>query len=126
MLINLSHHPSADWPEEQKRATEPYGEVSDLPFPKVDPEADAGEVAVLSRQHLDQCAELLEEASGQNSAVHIMGEMTFVYQFVRQAVDLGLVCLASTTRRAVDWDDSGDKISRFEFVRFRAYMDMKS
>lgn len=54
-------------------------------------------------------------------AIHVMGEMTFVYQFVKLATAAGLRCVASTTeRRAVDHPD-GSKTSEFRFVRFRDY-----
>jgi hypothetical protein len=54
-------------------------------------------------------------------AIHLMGEMTFVYQFVQRATAAGLRCIASTTeRRTVDHPD-GSKTSEFCFVRFRNY-----
>ncbi len=121
MLINLTHHPAANWSEEQTRAAVPYGEIVDLAFPQIAPEAEIDEIARLARQYVERCAERLGRSREPQNAVHVMGEMTFVYQFVRQAGERGILCLASTTRRVVDWDDAGNKISRFEFVRFRAY-----
>ncbi len=121
MLINLTHHPFAAWPDEQKRAVERYGNITDLPFPRVAPEAGAEDVAALAEQYIVRCTKLMAEKNDKQNAVHIMGEMTFVYQFVRQATERGFTCLASTTRRAVDWDETGNKVSRFEFIRFRKY-----
>jgi hypothetical protein len=58
------------------------------------------------------------------SAIHVMGEMTFVHQFVKRATAAGLRCVASTTERlAVDHPD-GSKTSEFRFVRFRDYEKM--
>lgn len=64
---------------------------------------------------------MLHSGTHENNAIHVMGEMTFVYQFVKQASAVGLRCVASTTERiAVDKPD-GTKVSEFRFVRFREY-----
>ena len=57
------------------------------------------------------------------NAVHVMGEMTFVYQFVQKISEQGVECLAATSRRIVVEENNGTKVSRFEFVRFRAYTE---
>lgn len=58
-------------------------------------------------------------------AIHVMGEMPFVYQFVKLATAAGLCCVASTTERtAVDHPD-GSKTSEFRFIRFREYEQME-
>lgn len=113
-LVNLSNHPSAGWSDEQKNAASEYGMVVDLPFPDVDPELDS--VDELAKQFVR------EHFSDQdrNTTVHVMGEMTFVYNVVRRLCVLGITCIASTTKRVVEEVD-GKKVSQFKFVKFRKY-----
>lgn len=121
MLINLSNHPSERWSKEQVHAAQIYGEIVDLDFPLIDPCATLEAVKKQVHQYVQQCLELLSTAPGQSTAVHIMGEMTFVYQFVKQMTARGVTCLASTTRRMVEENQEGEKVSKFEFVQFRPY-----
>ena len=120
MLLNLSTHPSATWPDEQKQAAlQRYGGVADLPFPVIDPEWDGEQVLALALRYVEQ-AKALEPRP---QAVHIMGELTFVFHFVarmREAAD-GLPCVASTTRRNVTEPEPGKKLTTFEFLQFRPY-----
>jgi hypothetical protein len=116
MLLNLSNHPSAPWPANQKEAAEKEFEtVQDLPFPQIPPN--------LSSAGLDQ----LVESYVQNIrnidpiAVHIMGELTFTYRLVYKLKAIGIRCLASTTERIVSEDGKGNKTSTFQFVQFRDY-----
>jgi len=122
MLINLSNHESARWSEKQRQAAAQFfGEVQDFPFPTVDPAATLPNVMELAQSYLQSCLFMVAPAALSSSAVHVMGEMTFVYQFVKLATASGLRCVASTTERiAVDKPDGG-KISEFRFVAFRDY-----
>jgi hypothetical protein len=116
MLLNLSNHPSDQWPENQKnKAIELFGGLLDMPFPTVDPMSNADEVALLVEKYIS-------EAKKQNPmAVHVMGEMTFVYSFVSQMQRIGIPCYASTTERVVTEKENGEKLSFFNFIRFRNY-----
>lgn len=55
------------------------------------------------------------------SAVDVMGEMTFVCQFVKRATAGGLRCVASTTERIATENADGAKTSEFRFAQFRDY-----
>jgi hypothetical protein len=116
MLLNISNHPSDQWPENQKnKAKELFGGLLDMPFPTVDPMSNADEVALLVEKYIS-------EAKKQNPmAVHVMGEMTFVYRFVETMKSFGIPCYASTTMRKVVEKENGEKISYFDFVNFRSY-----
>jgi hypothetical protein len=116
MLLNLSNHSSKQWSDAQKnKATELFGSVVDMPFPQIDPNASADEVALLVEKYIS-------EAKKQNPmAVHVMGEMTFVYRFVETMKSFGIPCYASTTIRKVVEKENGEKISYFDFVNFRNY-----
>lgn len=116
MLLNLSNHPSIQWPKNQESlAIEKYSIVEDLPFPQIDPK--------LSGDDLDQQVEEYETIIRKidPDAVHIMGEMTFTFRLVSRLKDIGIPCVASTTEREVRIDAHGKKISSFIFVRFRDY-----
>jgi hypothetical protein len=120
MLINLSNHPSARWPEEQlKAAVNLFGDVIDLPFPNIDPEWDTDRVAALAGEYAGRCNGML--TGEDNHAVHIMGELTFTHHFVNHAKTLEIHCVASTTSREVRTNDAGEKVSTFKFVKFRNY-----
>lgn len=126
MLINLSNHPSNTWLEPQQSAAQHYGNIQDIAFPPIDPAADSQSVAELAADYVEQCLELLSQEANANEkqhAIHIMGEMTFVYSFVAQAQTKKLRCIASTTIRDVTERD-GVKEVRFNFVQFREYRQL--
>lgn len=122
MLLNLSNHEAARWSAAQKQAVaERFDDVGDLPFPPIDPNADLANVTALAQKYVAQCQDLLAAANPRRSAVHVMGEMTFVYQFVKLATAAGLRCVASTTERLAVNHPDGSKTSEFRFIRFRDY-----
>ena len=117
MLINLSNHPISEWSEKQLQlATTQYGEVIDKSFPPIPPEADAIEVMQLA---LDTVNRLCSQYA--DFTVHIMGELTFVYLAVKEFQNRGVTCIASTSKRNATISANGEKISQFDFVRFRSY-----
>lgn len=115
MLLNLSNHPSVNWPEEQiKAATEQYGSIKDLPFPQIDPSAASIDVEKLAEEYEHKIREI------NPTAIHIMGEMTFTYKLVTRLKDIGIPCIASTTERITEVDNN-IKTSVFKFIQFRPY-----
>lgn len=124
-LINLSNHPSSSWQAKQiELAIDLYGMVVDIPFPHIDPLATTDEVGVLAQTYVEQCLELLKEKGdkkGQQDAVHIVGEPTFVFACVSRLKEQGIYCVASTTKRIVSEQTNEKKVIHFEFVGFRAY-----
>ena len=122
MLINLSNHPSHSWTDQQvAQARDVYGSVTDLPFPLVDPTLDEDQVQVLVDEFVAQCMALLP-GNSDDSAIHIMGEMTFTVAFVTRMLEQGVPCIASTTERIVKELQDGVRETRFHFVRFRKYV----
>lgn len=118
MFINLSNHPSDNWSEEQLKAASIYGEIVDVPFPQIEPEATEEDIVNLSMEYM---ARIDAISNAQPVAVHLMGEMTFTYSMVRLLKSKGITCLASTTRREVEDLDDGKRITTFRFVKFRQY-----
>lgn len=117
-LINFSNHPSKYWESKQLEAAKEYGEIKDIPFPKVNPNANYDEIQELA----EQCVEkILSLADNNIITVHIMGEMTFTYIVVKKLKEKGIECIASTTDRNAEELFDGRKISDFKFIRFRRY-----
>lgn len=118
LLINLSNHPSASWGPRQRKAAEMYGEIEDMDFPAIPPEAGEREITDLAEEYV---ARIEERAETRDVTVHIMGEMTFCYAVITRLQPLGIPCLASTTRRQVTETADGVKEVRFDFETFRRY-----
>lgn len=116
MLLNLSNHPSSAWSEKQVQlANQQFGEIRDMPFPQIDPEADEAAISELAGDYLERILSLKPKA------VHLMGELTFCFELVHRLKNHGITVLASTTHRISDVLPDGTKISKFEFVQFRQY-----
>ncbi len=118
-LINISNHPSDKWGEAQSKAAKEFADVIiDRPFPSVPPRATADEVNTMA-------LEIANEISGKytpvDTAVHIMGEMTLTAAVVAYLQQNGFECVASCTERIVTELENGNKLSKFEFVKFRQY-----
>lgn len=121
MLINLSNHPSTFWDEKQKQAAGQYGQLTDIPFPSINPEASTDNIALLAETYESKVRKLLSEESSGPFAVHIMGEFTFCFALVARLQKSGIPCFASTTRRQTVNHPDGSKTSKFYFVVFREY-----
>lgn len=115
MLLNLSNHPSKLWADKQHTiALEKYHKILDIPFPIIDPNMNDTALDNLVADYEQKIINL------HPIAIHIMGEMTFVYRLVSRLKPLGIECIASTTERIVQ-EQEGIKTSFFNFVQFRNY-----
>lgn len=125
MLLNLSNHPLVKWEASQIEAASPYGEVRDLAFPFVPPDATTDAVVGLVKEYVKTVLQIfdLEEHHHPNAvnAVHVMGEYTFVFHFVTEMKVRGIQCLCSTSERIVTDNSNGTKTTKFNFIRFREY-----
>jgi len=120
MLLNLSNHPSSTWLSDQiNDAQLAFGEVLDLPFPPIEPNADTDFIVDLAQKYAAACIEKLKSDKG-DSAVHVMGEMVFTFHVVNILKKSKIRCVASTTRRITS-ETGNNKLSQFDFVRFRDY-----
>lgn len=117
-LINFSNHPSAAWSTEQLAAAARYGEIIDITFPLVDPNADEASILLLADEYVRQ---ILDGRNAEETAVHIMGEFTLCYAVICRLQSLGVRCVASCTCRDVVYAADGTKQVRFHFSRFREY-----
>ena len=117
LFINFTNHPSEGWEEKQLNEAKKYGEIVDIKFPEIDPKNDDMAIQGLADTYVKKITDM--EAT--KKVVHIMGEMTFVFRMVFRLKTLGFRCIASTTERKVTITSDGQKISSFQFVRFREY-----
>ena len=116
MLLNLSNHPSNNWPPNQTDAAiSLFQKIVDLPFPQIPPQINAPELDLL----VDEFEIKIRKADP--TAIHIMGELTFTHRLVIRLKAIGYRCIASTTERLVIEDGNGNKTSTFKFVQFRDY-----
>ena len=118
LLINLSNHPSASWGARQREAAEMYGEIEDMTFPAIPPQAGEREITDLAEEYV---ARIEERAETRDVTVHIMGEVTFCYAVITRLQSLGIPCIASTTRRQITEAADGVKEVHFDFETFRKY-----
>lgn len=118
MFVNFSNHPSRYWDNSQREASLDYGELIDIPFPHISPNASDEELLILTQDCVNKIASLGDSKS---ITVHIMGEMTFTFMVISKLKELGIKCVASTTERKTTYNDDGTKVSEFQFVKFREY-----
>ncbi len=117
LFINLSNHPSSSWSSAQLEAARRYGDIVDLPFPVIPPDADENVIQGYAQATLRK----IVQTHLPPSTVHVMGEMTVTLLLVNALQSLGYTCIASTSARDVSVNEEGDKIAHFDFVRFREY-----
>ena len=117
MFINFTNHPSGNWSEQQLTAARRYGEIVDLSFPIIEPTFTKEDILLLVKESSDVILGIKDD----DTVVHVMGEMTFTYNFVTALKELGITCLASTTERNTIMLPDGKKVSEFKFIQFREY-----
>jgi len=121
MLLNLSNHPLNTWSIKQvETAKKQYVKIIDIPFPKINPNADENEINYLTEQYFSKIIDELQKSSDTENAVHIMGELNFTFGIVSKLLNSGITCIASTSNRNTLNTENG-KIVNFNFVRFREY-----
>lgn len=118
LFINLSNHPSSSWTAEQLAAAEEFGELIDMPFPQVAPDATADDIKTLAEA---QVAAIMKQAETHTVTVHVMGEMSLIYRIVRMLSERGIRCVCSTSYRVVKDQGDGRRLVEFNFNSFRDY-----
>lgn len=121
MFINFSNHPSCFWTQNQKQEALKYGEIRDISFPAVPPEANEEEIQILTESYIEQIMDLKNHSTDPCFVVHIMGEMTLSFRIIVRLKQENIQCMASTSKRITQEYPKGEKIAFFNFVRFRNY-----
>lgn len=119
MLINFTNHPSSLWDAVQTEAArKEFGDIVDVTFPVITPDADEEEIERLADEYVQK---IKETAGDKTFAVHLMGEMTFTFAMLKRLQNMNITCVASTTERNVIEMSQGKKEVQFSFVKFRHY-----
>lgn len=120
MLINISNHPITTWSSEQiAMAKSLWGDVCDVALPNINPYLDGVEVLHKAEEDVEKYSSIIKQYD-EMSAFHIMGESVYCFHIIRLLKEMGYVVVASTTQRQVSYDGK-DKVSHFDFVKFRKY-----
>lgn len=114
-FVNFTNHSSDIWEENQRKAAQEYGEIVDLPFPAVHPDAKEQDIAALGEEY---CRKILE---WKPAAVLCQGEFSLTFFVVARLREKGVkVLTACSERRTVQ--NGNVKSSIFEFAGFREYV----
>lgn len=120
MLINISNHPSIYWSEEQLSvANKIWGGVYDIALPYISPQLDGKDVLHKAEIDVESYISIIQQYDIP-SAFHVMGESVYCFHVVKLLKEAGYTIVASTSERCVEYDRD-NKISHFEFVKFREY-----
>ena len=119
MFINFTNHSSAKWSLNQLEAAKSYGDITDIPFPDVNPDGDEQYILQLANQYV---SEILKDNP---VAVLCQGEMTLAFKVANILISKGITVLAACSKRVVTEKTGANgetiKNAEFHFVRFREY-----
>lgn len=119
IFINHTNHQSTDWSAIQREQAEKYGYIYDLNFPEIPAEADEDFIKEKAQNTFNAIKLINPEA------VLCQGEYTYVYALVNllksQNIKVLAACSNRKVRELVTEGGKTEKVSEFEFVRFREY-----
>ncbi len=119
LFINHTNHPSGSWSAAQRSAAQAYGDIQDVPFPDIPPQASTADVMTLAAQAAQHIAALRPDA------VLCQGEFTYTYCLVQELQQKHIcvvsACSERSTTTAVDDEGHTTRHSIFSFVQFREY-----
>lgn len=118
-FINFSNHPSSKWGKEQLIAAQIYGDITDIPFPSVDPMAETSDIINLADEIL------LKIRLFENPTVLVQGEFTLAFAVVKKLQSAGIKAVAACSVRVVTElpNEKGALVKKtyFRFMKFREY-----
>lgn len=119
MFVNITNHPHENWSLEQIEAAREYGEIIDIVFPSVPPDASEADVDTMAEDLFRQVICLKPDI------VMCQGEMTLAFRVVERLKSAGIKTVAACSERhACETylaDGSTQKSTVFLFKGFRAY-----
>lgn len=119
MIINCTNHPAGECSAEQLIAANKWGEIKEIPFPKVSPYATSTDIDIIAENLSGEILKFNPDA------VVVQGEMTLCYALVNKLKCKGVIVLAATSERKTitekGTDGSTIKTSLFQFATFREY-----
>ena len=114
VFLNFTNHPSEKWNVRQTEEAEKYGEITDMPFPAVEPALDKEAIQAIAEEYVQKILEM------NPAAVLCQGEFSLTYQVTRTLQEKGILVLTACSKRRVVEQD-GKKIVEFVFEKFREY-----
>ena len=118
MFVNFTNHPSQYWEKEQWDASARYGEIVDVPFPRVDPYESAAGI----RREAEKCAALIQ--SKNPGFVLCQGEFCLAYHVIKLLRAAGIAVGAACSERRVQEkhsENGTEKTAFYHFVQYREY-----
>ena len=113
-FVNYTNHRLKNWAPEQLYEAKELGEIVDIKFPSVLPEATAQEIRALAKSEVEKIM------ACNPGIVLCQGEFNLCYEVIGMLKARGIKVVAATSRRQVEEKD-GRKGSSFKFVQFREY-----
>ncbi len=96
-----------------------YGEIIDIPFMPVGPALSTEQVHALAEEIVSSI--IADYPDKDETVIMLQGEMTLSFRMVSLLQEKGYRCVASTSERICTIDEEGNRVTRFEFCRFRQY-----
>ena len=115
-FVNFTNHPVETWEDSQVTAAQVYGEIIDIPFPVVRPNAGEEEIIVLAEQSIEKIMTM------EPVAVMCQGEFTLAYAVINRLKMRDVKVVAACSERMVEINEEGKKVVTFHFERFREYV----
>lgn len=128
MLINVSNHPADEWPEAQKEAAaNAYGEIVDVPFPRVKPSGTTEDIVHLAEEIADDVQKLLagrgEEEGPCRDAVLCQGEFTLAFTVTRLLQKAGIAVIGAVSERRVEAFEEDGAIRKEQIYIFEGFRE---
>ncbi len=133
-FFNVSNHPSKNWGKKQIEVAKSLvatsdgedfweeGEIIDIPFPNISPEASSKEVENIAEEVVAKVGKPFDcdeqgNRMGRN-VVMVMGEFSCAFAITTMLLKKEFPVVVATTERKVEMKE-GKKIVEFSFVKFR-------
>ncbi|MCR5530866.1 MAG: hypothetical protein K6F26_03345 [Lachnospiraceae bacterium] len=120
MLINISNHPSSQWPLEQLQAArDNYEVVVDIPFPQINPTSTSEQIDSLVEEYRDRIVNQKTKP-----IALVQGESIFTYRLICELKKCGIVCIAArSSRRVVESLDENKNPKRESIYIFEGFLE---
>lgn len=118
MFVNFTNHSSLRWSDAQLRNAEEYGEIVDVPFPRVEPDSTRETIQAMADKYAQQIADM------KPACVLCQGEFCLCVAVIERLKAKNLKVVAACSKREAEeivTEHETKKISRFAFVQFREY-----
>ena len=94
MLINLTNHPISNWSKEEMEAAKEYGEIHEMPFPKISANLSEIEVERMADNYVKKVMK------HENPVVLVQGEFTFTFMLVTKLKAANIECIAACSEKS--------------------------